>query len=100
MQLKLKHAQKVLEGVALEDFDAIAQNAETLGLLAQDENWQVYQTLEYRQWSADFQRIANELAKSAKRKNIDEATLAYLQLTMCCVNCHKHTRSIESGAAK
>ena len=71
MKLKLKHVQKVLEGVALEDFDAIAKNAETLGLLAQDENWQVYQTLEYRQRSADFQRIANELAKSAKQKNID-----------------------------
>ena len=98
MQLKLKYVQKVLEGVAVENFDQIAENAQMLGLLAQDENWQVYQTAEYRQHSADFQRRADELTKAAKRKNIDGAALAYLELTMSCVNCHKHTRSIQSGA--
>ncbi len=95
MQLKLKYVQRVLEGVAVEDFDEIAENAQTLGLLAQDENWQVYQTVEYRQHSVDFQHRADELVKAAKRKNIDGAALAYLELTMCCVNCHKHTRSIQ-----
>jgi hypothetical protein len=100
MQLKLKHVEKVLEGIAREDFVAIAKNAEQLGLLSQDENWQVYQTPEYRLRSAEFQRIAAELTTSAKRKNIDESALAYLQMTMCCVNCHKHTRSLRGDAAK
>ncbi len=63
-------------------------------LLAQDENWRVYQTLEYRQHSADFARIAGELTKAARAKNLDGATLAYLQLTMSCVSCHKYTRTI------
>ena len=98
MQLKLKYAQKVLEGVAIENFDQVAKNAQMLGLLAQDENWQVYQTVEYRQHSAEFQRISDELVKGAKQKNIDAAALSYLQLTMCCVNCHKHTRTLRGGA--
>jgi hypothetical protein len=97
MQLKLRYVQKVLEGVALEDFDEIAKSAEMLGLLTQDEHWQVYQTVEYRQRSAEFQRVSDELAKAAKRQNIDAAALSYLQLTMSCVNCHKHTRSIQKG---
>jgi hypothetical protein len=98
MQLKLRYAQKVLEGVAIEDFDLVAKNAQMLGLLAQDENWQVYQTPEYRQHSADFQRRADELARAAKAKNLDGAAIKYLELTMCCVNCHKYTRDIQSKA--
>jgi hypothetical protein len=30
--------------------------------------------------------------RKAKDKNIDGATLAYLRLTMNCVNCHKYVR--------
>ncbi len=94
MQLKLTHAQKVLEGIALEDFDEIAKHSQAMGLLAQDENWRVYQTPEYREHSADFQRTAAKLTKAALDKNLDGAALAYLQLTMGCVNCHKYTRGV------
>jgi hypothetical protein len=100
MHLKLNHAQKILEGIALEDFDSIAKNAEQLGLLTQDENWMVYQTLEYRQHSSDFERIAGTLTKAAKAKNLDGAALAYMELTMSCVNCHKHTRGIRIASAR
>lgn len=94
MQLKLTHAQKVLEGIAVEDFDEIAKHSQAMGLLAQDENWRVYQTPEYREHSADFQRTAASLTKAALDKNLDAAALAYLQLTMGCVNCHKYTRGV------
>ena len=33
-----------------------------------------------------------ELVKNAKEQNIDGATLAYLKLTMNCVQCHKFVR--------
>lgn len=100
MHLKLNHAQKVLEGIALENFDLIAKNAEQMGLLTQDENWMVYQTVEYRQHSADFERIAGTLTKAAKAKNLDGAALAYMELTMSCINCHKHTRGIRIASAR
>lgn len=100
MRLKLSHSQKVLEGVALEDFELIAKNAQQMGLLAQDENWQVFQTPEYRHHSADFQRIAADLTKAAQNKNLDGAALAYVQLTMSCVNCHKYTRGVRMASAR
>jgi len=100
MKLKLKHSQSILEGVAIEDFDMIAKNSQQLALLAQDANWRVFQTPEYRHHSADFQRIAGDLTKAAKARNGDAAALAYVQLTMSCVNCHKYVRSVRMASAK
>lgn len=100
MRLKLVHTQKLLEGLATENFDEIAKQSQDLGLLAEEENWRVYQTLEYRQHTAEFQRIAGRITKSAKDKNLDGAALGYVQLTMSCVECHKHCRGIRLTSAK
>ena len=39
-----------------------------------------------------FRRQANALTKAAQEKNLDAATLAYVRLTMSCVDCHKFVR--------
>jgi len=98
MRLKLSHTQKVLEGIALEDFESIAKNAQSMSLLAEDAKWRVFQTPEYRRHSDEFQQICRTLQKSAEAKNLDGAALAYVQLTMTCVNCHKYTRGIRMAA--
>jgi len=100
MRVKLNLSQKVLEGIATEDFGLIAKSAQQLGLMAQDENWKVYQTPEYRTHSAEFQRIAANLTKAGQDKNVDSSALAYIQLTMTCVNCHKHTRTIRLASSQ
>lgn len=92
MRLKLEHSQKVLEGVALENFGLIKQHAQKLGSLALDENWQVLQTREYRDYSDEFQQIVGRLSKAADDNNLDAAALGYVELTLNCVNCHKHVR--------
>jgi cytochrome c556 len=97
MRLKLEHSQKVLEGLTLEDFELAAKHAQQIALLTEDETWRVYQTLEYRHHSAEFQRIANDLTKQAQKKNLDGAALAYVQMTMSCVNCHKYVRGIRTA---
>ena len=99
MRLKLDHSQKVLEGLALEDFELVAKHSQQISLLTQDETWQVFQTLEYRHHSAEFQRIADELTKQARKKNLDGAALAYVQMTMSCVNCHKYVRGVRMARA-
>lgn len=95
MRLKLTHAQQVLEGITLEDYDMIAKHSQQMSLLSQDSNWMVYQTPQYRHFSADFRRIADALTAEARDRNLDGAALAYVQLTMSCVNCHKYTRGIK-----
>lgn len=92
MRLKLDHSQKVLEGVVIKDFELVAKNAQAMALLVEDENWMLLETPEYRAYSDEFKRIANRLTKAAKERNLDEAALDYVQMTLNCVDCHKHVR--------
>ncbi|MFO0948210.1 MAG: hypothetical protein U1D30_20190 [Planctomycetota bacterium] len=93
MRQKLDHSQKVLEGITLEDYAAIERNSVALAALSQASTWQVLKTPEYVTYSAEFLQHANALTRAAREKNIDAATLAYVQLTLNCVNCHKHVRA-------
>src|SRR4051794_13468793 len=87
MQKKLMHSQKVLEGIALNDFDRINANANELMELSKAAEWKVLKSPQYELYSNEFRRNAEALASSAKAKNIDGATLAYVDLTLTCVKC-------------
>lgn len=95
MHLKLEYSKKVLEGLTLEKFETIVKNARALKTLSEAAEWEV-PTIpnagEYVVFTTEFQRLTDELAKKAREQNIDGATLAYLRLTMNCVNCHKYVR--------
>jgi len=54
----------------------------------------VVKTPRYANYSNEFQEIAEKLIKAAKEKNLDGATLAYLEMTSSCVKCHKHVREV------
>ncbi len=92
MQNKLKYAQQILAGLAQEDFDDIAKNASVLKTFAGMEEWFRADTPEYRAHLKSFRSANEELIRLAKDKNLDGATLAYMQLTLNCVNCHSHIR--------
>jgi cytochrome c556 len=92
MKRKLTHSQKVLEGLAQNDFKAIAENADELIAISKEAEWKVLKTPTYELYSNDFRRSADELVKNAKDKNIDGASLNYVELTLTCVKCHKHVR--------
>lgn len=94
MRKKLEHAQKVLEGIAVKDFDLIEKHADNLMILSKKAEWKVLPTPQYTLRSDEFRRNAEDLVKAAKDKNIDGAALAYVQMTMSCVNCHKHVREV------
>ncbi len=95
MRAKLEHSKKAIEGLALEDFPLIARESQELSLLSQATNWQVLQTAEYLQQSAEFRRTADALTEAAREKNLDGAALRYVELTMKCVSCHKYVRKVK-----
>jgi hypothetical protein len=97
MRVKLDHAQAVVEALAREDYDALGKHAQHLALLSLDAGWRVLQTDEYAQHSNDFRRHAHAIRDAAKKRNIDGAALAYVQLTLSCVNCHKYVRSTRTA---
>lgn len=94
MKQKLQHSQRILEAIAINDFDGLAKHAEELVLLSKEAEWKVVKTPRYETYSNDFRRNAEALIQSAKEKNTDAAALAYVDLTLNCVKCHKHVREV------
>ncbi len=92
MKLKLQSAQLTLEALALEDYEALGRHAQQLHLISQETGWNLIQTKQYQLHSSQFRRTAQRIVNAAKRKNLDAASLAYVQLTLSCIECHKHVR--------
>jgi hypothetical protein len=69
MQHKLEFAKGILGALAVEDFDKLAQNAQSLSLLSLESNWNVLTTDEYIQQSADFRRACGVIKEAAHEKN-------------------------------
>ena len=92
MRDKLELSQRILEGVALEDYDLIVTKATRLSAMSKEARWQAFQNPDYERYSVEFRRSVDALAKAARDKNLDGATLGYVRVTMSCVECHKFVR--------
>src|SRR5262249_37175886 len=100
MKQKLAAAQKVLEGLALNDYTLIRDNAQNLNDLSKQAAWKLIETPRYEQYSEEFQRITLKMANDAKKKDINAATLSYVEMTMNCVRCHEHVREVRVGQGR
>jgi len=93
MTVKLTQSQAILEGLTTEDFEMVERNASAMFLLTKGEQWKASKDAKFLQQSSEFERLTTQLAKSAQEKNLDGATLTYLQLTLNCVDCHRFVRN-------
>ena len=98
MRAKLVHSQKVLEGLTTEDYDLTAKQSQQMSLLSLASTWQVIETPEYTRRSNEFRRAVDDLTKAAKNKNLDGATLAYVNVTLKCIECHKYVRTVRQAS--
>jgi hypothetical protein len=97
MRQKLEYSKNVLEGLAREDFALVADGARKLRRLSMAAEWEVPvipNAEQYIVYTADFQRICDDLAKKARDRNLDGATLAFNRMTVNCVECHRYVRAI------
>ncbi|MDX1948709.1 MAG: hypothetical protein SFU86_25195 [Pirellulaceae bacterium] len=92
MTRKLHLSQEVLAGLALKDFDKIVKAAGTMDRLNSIEKFVRGQSPEYKAQLEMFRYANRALIRNADAENLDGATLAFNQLTLSCVNCHKHLR--------
>jgi len=92
MRQKVAYSQQVLVGITLEDYRLIANNAEKLVELSNKTNWYSRQMPEYELFLNEFRRNAQQLKEAGQQKNLDAASLAYVQMTLSCVSCHKFIR--------
>ena len=98
MREKLDRSQKLLAALATEDYFTLEQTSQRLSAMTKEVPWQAFQNPDYTQYSVNFRSHVNALTKAAKDKNIDSATLAYVRMTMSCVDCHKAVRGRLLGA--
>jgi hypothetical protein len=94
MQQKLLHAQKLLEGITMANFGLLEKHADEIIVLSKRNEWRVLQTPEYMRFSDELRRNAETIIRHAQKKNLDGAALAYLQMTLNCVECHKYVREV------
>ena len=94
MRAKLLHSQKLVEGLTTENYEMIAKHAQDLSLLCEDEQWQVFRTSDYIARIKEFRRATDALTEAGRAKNLDAASLGYVDVTLKCVECHKYLRTI------
>lgn len=90
MRTKLEHSQKILESVVTSDWAALERHSQELQRLANDPAWMVLKTRDYARQSEAFLRATEDLIDAAKRRDLEAAPLAYVSMTMSCVQCHRH----------
>lgn len=93
MLAKLKESQTLLEGLTLNDLGKVEKSAaELLKISKAAQVRKALNTPAYELHANTFQRAAETMIAKAKAKNIDGATLAYVDMTISCVRCHQYTR--------
>jgi cytochrome c556 len=92
MKKKLEYSGQILEGLTSEDFEQIGKNARSMNALGHLEKWVRANSSDYKMQLKIFSSANEQLIEMADAENLDGATLAYVQLTVSCVNCHKIVR--------
>jgi hypothetical protein len=93
MKQKLRASQEVLKGLADGEFESIGANAQSMNFMTHLEKWVRAESPEYKTQLRLFEFADRELIRAASEQNLEAATLAYTQLTISCVNCHKLVRA-------
>lgn len=93
MEAKLAHAQKLLASLAREDFAGMSASAEALLAVARRQ-WMEQETPEYRAHLKNFWTVLEGVQTAAGERNLDGATIGYVQMTISCVQCHKYLRDL------
>jgi hypothetical protein len=92
MKQKLVASQNILAGLTKPDYEAIEKNAQSMLAVGYLEKWIRADTPGYQQQMKGFEYANKSLARAAREKNLDAATLAYVELTLSCVQCHRVIR--------
>jgi hypothetical protein len=94
MKQELVASQYILGGLTKADFGAIEKNAQSMLAVGYLEKCVRAYIPEYQKMMEDFEYANKSLTLAAREKNLDGATIAYLQLTISRVNCHKVVRGV------
>lgn len=93
MKAKRGYAHRLLDAVVAQDFDAVRDEAFRLKAVAETGDWNVLDTTEYVRESQAFIRATERLLDTAKERNGDAVALAYMDVTLSCIHCHRYVKA-------
>jgi hypothetical protein len=101
MRQKLADAQAVMAAVVTSNWTELDRRSRALSRATDDPAWLVLKTPEYTKQSEAFLRAIDDLVDAAARRDQDAAPLAYLAVTVRCVQCHRYVaRARIAGGAR
>jgi cytochrome c556 len=92
MKHKLAASQRILEGMTRADYEMIEKSAEGMQITSYLEAWSRGDLPDYKAQLQAFDYANGAIVRAARNKNLDGVTIAYAQLTISCVQCHKIVR--------
>ena len=92
MRQKLKASNRIMEGLCVDDLKLVESGAEILQKMSHAEQWRASNDVMYQNHSREFRERVKGLREKAQAENPDGAALAWLEVTMSCLHCHKWVR--------
>ncbi len=89
MWKKLDLSHSALDAIVLDDFEALEAYASDLTALSVAGELNVSDTDDYRRQSREFREAAKALGRAARDRDANAAALAYVDLTLRCLACHR-----------
>ncbi len=95
MEKKLEYTQDILRGLATGDLELVEEKSEQMRVVSRIEGWVRNRKPGYRAQFQAFQFANAEIQRNAEADNLDGAAIAFQQLTISCVSCHKILRDVD-----
>ena len=89
MKAKAGYAHKLLDAVVQDDFEAIQDQAFRLKAVTESAEWNASKSPEYVRESDAFIHATEKLYDASKAEDGDATMLAFVDLTLRCVRCHR-----------
>jgi hypothetical protein len=93
MRQKMQASNLILEGLCMDDLKAVAAGSQTLLKMPSEAKWRVSNDMMYRRYSNEFVQAVEELQQEAEEGDMDGASMAWVNVTMKCMKCHKWVRN-------
>ncbi len=90
MRQKLAHSERILASVVTSNWSQLEADTRALQQLTADPAWAVLMTPEYMRYTASFSSAAEALLEAARQHDLEATPLAYVSLTLSCVQCHRY----------
>jgi len=93
MRLKLQASNHILEGLVVDDMKKVTTGARMLLEMSVEEHWRASNDMLYLQHSREFRDSVKKLQKKAKDHSLDGVALAWMDVTLNCIECHEWVRN-------